>query len=217
MYTMPPRAANRAGTAFVYEDRVRMVAGGHEAEHARGKPGDARASLPVHRAEKLAAVHGARAKLYEMRQQLLGLGPDALTLLTAPLHRAPTRGTEHTERLYALYQQHGERGVSLLTDVNHCGRCGNACAGGALCLAGACACPLGTASCGGARGVTSTNAQACGACGRACRNDQVCAAGACACPAGLSDCGGFCVDAAHCGACNRACPAGQSCTGGTCS
>ncbi len=120
MYTMPPRAANMAGTAFVYEDRVRMVAGGHEAEHARGKPGDPRASLPVHRAEKLAAVHGARAKLYEKRQQLLDLGPDALTLLTALLHRAPTRGTEHTERLYALYQEHGERSMRIaLMDVVH--------------------------------------------------------------------------------------------------
>jgi hypothetical protein len=51
--------------------------------------------------------------LYEKRQQLLDLGPDALTLLTALLHRAPTRGTEHTERLYALYQEHGERAMRI--------------------------------------------------------------------------------------------------------
>lgn len=107
-YSMPPLAANIPGTAFVYEDRIRIVAGRYEAEHPRGKPGDPPASLPEHRAEKLAAVHGGRARLYEKRQQLLNLGGDALTLMTALLHRAPHRGNVHVERLYALYEEHGD-------------------------------------------------------------------------------------------------------------
>ncbi|UJR87330.1 MULTISPECIES: IS21 family transposase [Sandaracinus] len=107
-YSMPPQAANVPGTAFVYEDRLRIVAGRYEAEHVRGKPGDPPASLPQHRADKLAAVHGARARLYEMREQLLRLGPDALALLTALTHRAPTRSAEHVERLYALYEEHDD-------------------------------------------------------------------------------------------------------------
>ena len=110
-YTMPPRAANVAGTAFVYEDRIRFVAGRFEAEHARGKAGDPPASLPEHRAEKVAAVHGARARLYEKRQQLLNLGAPALRLMTALVHRAPQRGNEHVERLYALFEEHGEEAM----------------------------------------------------------------------------------------------------------
>ena len=110
-YTMPPQAANIAGTAFVYEDRLVIVAGRHEAEHRRGKPGDPPASLPGHRAAKLAAVHRGRARTYEMRQQLLELGADALTLMTALVHRAPARATEHVERLYALYEEHGEHAM----------------------------------------------------------------------------------------------------------
>lgn len=107
-YMMPPRAANSAGTAFVYEDRVRFVASRHEAEHVRGKPGDPLASSPELRAAKLAAVHGGRARTYEMREQLLHLGADALTLLTALVHRAPARATEQVERLHALYTEHGD-------------------------------------------------------------------------------------------------------------
>lgn len=107
-YTMPPEAANIAGTAFVYEDRIRIIAGRHEAEHRRGNAGDAPASLPEHRAEKLAKVHGARARLYEKRQQLMDLGADMATLLTELVHRAPKRANEQVERVYALYEEHGD-------------------------------------------------------------------------------------------------------------
>jgi transposase len=105
-YTMPPEAANMPGTAFVYEDRIRMAAGRYETEHRRG--GDTPASLPEHRAAKLAAVHGARARLYEKRQQLLDLGVGVATLLTELVHRAPQRANEQVERLYALYEEHGD-------------------------------------------------------------------------------------------------------------
>jgi hypothetical protein len=105
---MPPDAANVPGTAFVYEDRLRIVAGRHEAVHRRGKPGDPPASLPEHRAEKLAAVHGARAVLYEKREQLLRLGDDAVALMTALLHHGSHRSNEYVERLYALYEEHGD-------------------------------------------------------------------------------------------------------------
>lgn len=108
-YMMPPDAANVAGTAFVYEDRIRFVAGGrHQVEHVRRKPGDPPARLPEQRASKLAAVHGDRARLYEKRQQLLDLGADALTVLTALVHRSPRGASAHVERLHGLYDQHGE-------------------------------------------------------------------------------------------------------------
>jgi transposase len=107
-YTMPPSAANVAGTAFVYADRIRFVAGRHEAVHARRKPGDPPASLPEHRAQKLAAVHEGRQRLYEMRQQILRLGQDALTVVTALVHRSPEKHYGKVERLYSLLEQHGE-------------------------------------------------------------------------------------------------------------
>lgn len=107
-YLMPPEATNVPGTAFVYEDRIRFVVGRHEVEHQRGRPGDPPASLPEHRAAKLAAVHGARAKTYEKRQQLLHLGEDALTLLTALVHRSSRHHYAHVDALYALYEEHGD-------------------------------------------------------------------------------------------------------------
>lgn len=67
-YSMPPRAANIAGTAFVYRERIRFVAGRFETEHTRGTADGPPASLPEHRAQKIAEVHGARARIYEKRE-----------------------------------------------------------------------------------------------------------------------------------------------------
>jgi transposase len=107
-YSMPPSAANVPGTAFVYANRIRFVAGRHEVEHARRKQGDPPATLPEHRAQKLAAVHEGRSRNYEMREQVLRLGDDALTLLTAIVHRSPQRAHESIAVLHALLGEHGE-------------------------------------------------------------------------------------------------------------
>ena len=106
-YSMPPGAANVPGTVFLNEDRLEIVAGRFQARHLRGKPGDVKASLPEHRAAKLAAVHSNRARLYEMRQQQLDLGTDALTLLTALTHSSPRRALQQVETLHALLTEHG--------------------------------------------------------------------------------------------------------------
>jgi hypothetical protein len=105
---MPPAAANVPGTAFVYEDRIRIVAGRHEAEHRRRMAGEPPAPLPEHRAAKIASVHGARARSYEMRQQVLQLGPHALTLLTAIVHRSPMQSHARVEALHELLCEHGD-------------------------------------------------------------------------------------------------------------
>jgi transposase len=107
-YSMPPAAANVPGTAFVYEDRIRIVAGRHEAEHRRRMAGEPPAPLPEHRAAKIASVHGARARSYEMRQQVLQLGPHALTLLTAIVHRSPMQSHARVEALHELLCEHGD-------------------------------------------------------------------------------------------------------------
>ncbi len=95
--------------------------------------------------------------------------------------------------------------VDVTTNPNHCGACGNRCAMGVPCVAGAC--------------MAAT-------CTPACDAGETCMDGACRCGAGagcgdgLSCCGGGCVDPAsntnHCGACGRRCAAGESCEAGTC-
>jgi transposase len=110
-YSMPPEAALGAGTLFLYEDRLRIVAGRFEAIHRRRNKGDPPAPLPEHRAAKIAAVHGKRAKLYEKRQQVLNLGPDALTLLTEITHREPKLASARVEELYDLLEAHGDEAM----------------------------------------------------------------------------------------------------------
>lgn len=107
-YTMPPEATHIAGTLFLYQDRVRIVAGRFESEQRRRKKGDPHAPVPEHRAAKIAALHGDRAKLYEKREQLLKLGKSALVLLTDITHREPRRSRMHVEELYELLEDHGD-------------------------------------------------------------------------------------------------------------
>lgn len=108
-YSMPPAATHVAGTLFLLEDQLRIVAGRFEAVHPRRKKGDPPAPLPEHRSAKIAAVHGERAKLYEKRQQVLNLGPAALSLLTEITHREPRLSRRRVEELYALLDRHGDQ------------------------------------------------------------------------------------------------------------
>jgi transposase len=105
-YSMPPEATHVPATLFLYETRLRIVAGRFTAEHQRRRKGDLPDPLPEHRAAKIAAVHGKRAKLYEKRQQLLNLGPDALALLTEITHREPRLASVRVEELYILLERH---------------------------------------------------------------------------------------------------------------
>ncbi len=107
-YSMPPEATHVAGTLFLFEDHLRIVAGRFEVKHRRRRKGEPAAPLPEHRAAKIAAVHGERAKLYEKRQALLDLGPDALALLTEITHRAPRGSKRQVEDLYVLLETHGD-------------------------------------------------------------------------------------------------------------
>jgi transposase len=115
-YTMPPEATHIAGTLFLYEDRIRIVAGRFEAEHRRRIKGERPDPLPEHRAAKLAAVHGKRAKLYEKRQQVLNLGRSALVLLTEITHRDPAHASRDVEELYSLLEKHGAAALSDALD-----------------------------------------------------------------------------------------------------
>lgn len=110
---MPPRLADHGnphghGDCAPGTHRLRIVAGRHQVEHRRRGKGEPPAPLPEHRAAKIAAVHGRRAKLYEKRQQVLNLGPGALALLTEITHREPMLASQRVEELYGLLEQHGD-------------------------------------------------------------------------------------------------------------
>jgi transposase len=107
-YMMPPEAIHLPATLFVYEDRIRIEAGRYRSEQRRRTKYEPMEAPAEHRAAKVAAVLGARAKLYEQRQQIVELGPPALTFMTEIVHRKRQSWPEIVERLHALLLDHGE-------------------------------------------------------------------------------------------------------------
>lgn len=101
-YAMPAEAIGIPGTLFLYEDRVRIVAGRHVAEHPRVPAQGTTSYLESHRASALAAVSGERARLYAKRQQLLELGAEMEAYLTEVVHRHPRTWKGDVEGLHAL-------------------------------------------------------------------------------------------------------------------
>src|SRR5262245_26478162 len=107
-YSMPPEAIGLPGTLYLYRDRVRIIAGRFSAEHERKvQPGDG-SILPEHRAQRVAAVSGKRARRYLQRQHLIDLGAAALAYLTELTHRRPRTWIPEVERLHQLLQTHGD-------------------------------------------------------------------------------------------------------------
>ncbi|MCB9789332.1 MAG: IS21 family transposase [Deltaproteobacteria bacterium] len=111
-YSMPPDAAGWSGTAWLYPDRVEVVAGQHRAVHPR-LPSGGKSTLPEHRAARLAHVSGRRGKSYLMRQDIMELGDIALTLLDELVHRRPTAWHADVVVLHGLLQLHGEGPLRL--------------------------------------------------------------------------------------------------------
>ncbi len=114
--------------------------------------------------------------------------------------------------------------TDVQTSASNCGRCGNACATGQTCVAGACVTPCAAPSlvCGTTCTDVQTSVTNCGRCGNACAAGQSCVAGACVtpCPSPNVMCGAVCADvqtnASNCGRCGNACATGQSCVAGVC-
>jgi transposase len=107
-YSMPPDAIGLPGTLYLHRDRVRIIAGRFSADHARQFQPGASSILPEHRAQRVAAVSGKRARRYLQRQHLLDLGAAALAYLTELTHRRPRTWIPDVERLHALLQAHGD-------------------------------------------------------------------------------------------------------------
>jgi transposase len=107
-YSMPPDAIGLPGTLYLYRDRVRIIAGRFSADHERQVQPGASSILPEHRAQRVAAVSGKRARRYLQRQHLLDLGAPALAYLTELTHRRPRTWIPEVERLHGLLQAHGD-------------------------------------------------------------------------------------------------------------
>jgi transposase len=108
-YSMPPESLGIPGTLYLYRDRVRIIAGRYEAAHQRlfgDQP--AKSTLPEHRAQRVAAASGKRAKRYMQREHLLGIGRCALEYLTELTHRRPRVWISDVARLHDLLERHGD-------------------------------------------------------------------------------------------------------------
>ena len=107
-YSMPPESLGIPGTLYLYRERVRIIAGRYEAVHTRlfGPPG--KSTLPEHRAQRVAAASGKRAKRYMQREHLLELGACALEYLTELTHRRPGVWIRDVARLHDLLERHGD-------------------------------------------------------------------------------------------------------------
>lgn len=112
-YSMPPGAANLPATLYLYRDRIRIVAGRHEAAHQRRfGPDHSPATLPEHRTAQLAAIHGDRGRRYLERQHLLDLGEAANNFITELTFADPKGWSSDVSQLHDLLQQHGPEAMT---------------------------------------------------------------------------------------------------------
>jgi transposase len=109
-YAMPAGACGLPATLHLYPDRVRITtAGGRfEETHPRFPRVGKTSYLAGQRAEQLAAVAGARKRLYFMRERLLELGPVGEGYLTELIHARPFTWKADVERLFMLLEELGD-------------------------------------------------------------------------------------------------------------
>lgn len=115
-YAMPAGACGIPATLHLYPDRVRIVTSGgrFEATHPRFPKIGRTSYLPGQRAEQLAAVAGARKRLYFMRERILELGPVGESYLTELIHARPHTWKDDVERLFMLLEGLGDAGFLRL-------------------------------------------------------------------------------------------------------
>ena len=115
-YAMPAAACGLPATLHLYPDRVKIVTAGgrHEAVHPRVPLVGTVSYLTGQRAQQLAAVYGARKRLYFMRERLLELGPVGEAYVTELVHQRAHTWQGDVERLFNALEVLGEatfRGV----------------------------------------------------------------------------------------------------------
>jgi len=116
-YSMPPDALGLPGTLYLYRDRVRIVAGRFQAEHERKFARDEGSTLPEHRAQRVAAVSGRRAKRYMKREHLVGLGEHALAYITELVHRRPKVWIRDVDQLHDMLERYGDDALRAAFEI----------------------------------------------------------------------------------------------------
>jgi transposase len=116
-YSMPPDALGLPGTLYLYRDRVRIIAGRYQAEHDRKFARDEASTLPEHRAPRVAAVSGKRAKRYMKREHLIGLGEHALAYITELVHRRPKVWIRDVDQLHDLLERYGDDALRAAFEI----------------------------------------------------------------------------------------------------
>ena len=102
-YSMPPEAIGIAGTLYLYRERVRIVAGRFEAEHARQFEPGARSMLPEHRAQaRRRRLRTTRQALPRARASARTRARRALEYLTELTHRRPRLWVRDVHQLHEL-------------------------------------------------------------------------------------------------------------------
>jgi len=107
-YSMAPDSIGIPGTLFLYRDTVKIICGRYESVHPRLTAPGAVSTLPEHRAQRVAAVHGKRAQRYMKREHLVSLGASALGYLTELVHRRPRVWIRDVDRLHELLEVYGD-------------------------------------------------------------------------------------------------------------
>ncbi|MEO6878776.1 MAG: IS21 family transposase, partial [Gemmatimonadaceae bacterium] len=115
-YAMPAAACGLPATLWLFPDRVKIITAGstHEVLHPRFPTHGAVSYLPGQRAAQLAAVAGARKRLYFMRERILELGPVGEGYLTELIHQRPHTWKGDVERLFALLEELGDAAFRLV-------------------------------------------------------------------------------------------------------
>jgi len=118
-YSMPPEAIGIPGMLWLYPERVKIVTGRFEREHAR-VPEQGKDSIhPEDRAARLAKVSGKRGRLYLKRQEILDLGPAAEAFFTEIVHRHRFTWPSEVEQLHAALVQHGPAALHRALAIAH--------------------------------------------------------------------------------------------------
>lgn len=110
-YSMPPESLGIPGMLYLYRDKIRIVAGRYQAIHERLFGPPAKSTLPEHRAQRVAAAAGKRAKRYMQREHVLEIGREALEYLTELTHRRPQVWIRDVDRLHDLLQRNGKEAL----------------------------------------------------------------------------------------------------------
>jgi hypothetical protein len=115
-YAMPAGACGIPATLWLYPARVKIITAGsrHEAVHPRFPAHGTVSYLPGQRAAQLAAVAGARKRLYFMRERILELGPVGEGYLTELIHQRPHTWKGDVERLFGLLEELGDAHFRLV-------------------------------------------------------------------------------------------------------